>query len=141
LFMSKVVKCHTWKLKNQAKCDAKCKGCDVKVEKWSEMWCKRQGMLSESWKTKQNVMQNTTDVVWKLKNQAKCEVTKCKECHVKVEKTKQNVMQNARGLVKIWMLIITMTIAESFSKSAINLYGHTKRLSKRFTCIQVLVLN
>jgi len=89
-----------WKLKNQAKCDGKCKGWDVKVEKPSEMWCKMQGMLCESWKTKQNVMQNARDVVRKLKNQAKHEVTKCKECHVKVEKTKQNVMQNARRLVR-----------------------------------------
>jgi ferredoxin len=114
-----------WKLKNQAKCDAKCKGCDVKVENPSEMWCKMQGMSCESWKTKQNVMQNTRDVVWKLKNQAKCEVTKCEECHVKVEKTKQNVMKNARRLVKIWVLIETMTFAESFSKSATNLISKT----------------
>jgi ferredoxin len=76
-----------WKLKNQAKCDAKCKRCRVKVEKPSKMWGhKMQGMSCESWE-----------------NQAKCEVTKCKECHVKVEKTKQNVRsQNARNVM--WKL-------------------------------------
>jgi len=61
-----------WKLKNQAKCDAKCKGCCVKVEKPSEMWCKIQEMSCESWKTKQNVRsQNARNVMWKLRKPSK----------------------------------------------------------------------
>jgi hypothetical protein len=57
----------------------------MKVEKPGEMWCKMQGMWCESWKTKRNVMQNARDVMWKLKNQAKCDA-KYKRCRVKVEK-------------------------------------------------------
>jgi ferredoxin len=61
-----------WKLKTQAKCDAKCKECHVKVEKPSKMWCKIQEMSCESWKTKQNVRsQNARNVMWKLRKPSK----------------------------------------------------------------------